>query len=184
MTRQERLWGFQHPCHPQSPCRSPPGESPAGDGVRTDPGRAVVFLHQRRPISEVLGGGGGLAGTTQRKNHSCFCWCGWKRACVHSTSNHPREQRALWFPGLSAPPPRTPLWATEEPPQEFIRGTPRRRAGPAFFPAVHAEPSSCLHHPELLAAAQRQAFPARMRSHHASRKMSYMEHGVGGLIVK
>lgn len=125
MAQQERLWRFQHPCHPQSPHLSPPGESQARDGIPTDTGIVVVFLHQRRPISEVLGGGGGLPSTTDRKNHSRFCWGGWKRACVHSTSNYPREQRALWFPVLSAPPPR----ASEEPTEEFTKGTPREEGG-------------------------------------------------------
>jgi len=59
-----------------------------------------------------------------------------------------------------------------------------RRAGPTFFLAVHAEPCSCLHHPELLEAAQREAFPPRTSSHHVSRKISYKECSVGRLIVK
>ena len=59
-----------------------------------------------------------------------------------------------------------------------------RRARPALFAAVHRAPSSRLHHPELLAATQREAFPPRTSSHHVSREIPYKDCSVGRWMVE
>lgn len=70
-----------------------------------------------------------MASTTERRNHSRFCWCRWKRACVHSTSNYPRTTKSLVVSCAVCPAARAASAGIRGADEEVIKGRPREEGG-------------------------------------------------------